>query len=150
MMINFSCYNTFVTVNMFLINHSEEKISKLLSSIGQPARIQILIVIGEQEACVCHLETVLGIRQASISQHLMVLRKAGLVATQREGRNIFYRLTHPEVIDLLEQAAHLIGINPETLRSLSSRPVPDCPCPQCNPGMDPKLTCQKASATKSS
>lgn len=122
--------------------YPEQNISKLLSLIGQPARIKILMVIGKQEACVCHLEVVLGIRQASISQHLMVLRKAGLVTSHRQGRNIFYHLMHPEVIVVLEQAAHLIGSNPETLRSLTVRPIPNCPCPQCNPGIDPKLPCQ--------
>ncbi len=108
------------------------------------------MVIAEQEACVCHLETVLGTRQASISQHLMVLRKAGLVTTQRDGRNIYYKLQQPEVIGILEQAARLLGSNPDMLRSLAFRPIPNCPCPQCNPGMDPKLSCQNASAARSS
>ena len=50
----------------------------------------------------------LGMRQASISQHLMVLRKAGLVTAHRDGRNIFYQLTHPEVVDVsaASRAAH--------------------------------------------
>ena len=121
-----------------------EAISRLLALIGQPARIQILFAIGEQEACVCHLEAVLEMRQASISQHLMVLRKANLVTSYRDGRNIFYRLTQPGVLTLLQQAAQLVGIQPEALRRLALRPVKGCPCPQCNPGMDPQLTCQKA------
>jgi len=128
----------------------EENISRLFSIIGQPARIQILMVIAGQEACVCHLETVLGMRQASISQHLMVLRKAGLVTTHRDGRNIYYELQQPGVVGVLEEAARLLGSNPKDLQSLSTRPVPNCPCPQCNPGMDPKLSCQNASAAKSS
>lgn len=118
-----------------------EDISRLLAMVGQPARIQILFVIGKQEACVCHLEAVLGLRQASISQHLMALRKANLVITNREGRNIFYRLARPEVISLLGQAAQLAGIQPEALATLARRPVDGCPCPQCNPGMDPKSSC---------
>ncbi len=112
--------------------------------IGQPARIQILLVLGEQEACVCHLEAALGMRQASISQHLMVLRKAGLVTTQREGRNIFYHLARPEVLQALRQVAGIIGIAPEALQALARRPVPGCCCPQCNPDMDPHLTCKKS------
>jgi ArsR family transcriptional regulator len=115
--------------------------SRLLALIGQPARIQILFVISEQEACVCHLEAVLEMRQASISQHLMALRKAGLVEASREGRNIFYRLTQPEVMQLLDQAARLGGIRPAALHRLAERPAPGCPCPQCNPGMDPSQTC---------
>jgi DNA-binding transcriptional ArsR family regulator len=129
-------------MNIMISNRPEEQISKLLSMIGQPARIQILLIIGAQEACVCHLEAVLGMRQASISQHLMALRKADLVTTHRGGRNIFYHITRPEVVDVLWQAAQITGINPEVLRALTIRPVPNCPCPQCNPGIDPQLTCK--------
>lgn len=130
-----------MTANILIFDHPEEQISKLLSLIGQPARIQILLIIGEQEACVCHLEAVLGMRQASISQHLMVLRKAGLVTAHRDGRNIFYRLARSEVVDVLERAAQLTGIAPAALEALKIRPIPGCPCPQCNPDMDPSLTC---------
>jgi DNA-binding transcriptional ArsR family regulator len=126
-----------VATNILIPDHPEEQISKLLSLIGQPARIRILLIIGAQEACVCHLESVLGMRQASISQHLMVLRKAGLVTPQRDGRNIFYHLTHPEVVSILYQAAQLSGISHDILGELTLRPVLHCPCPQCNPGIEP-------------
>jgi ArsR family transcriptional regulator len=137
-----------VNTNTIIPTHPEEQISKLLSLIGQPVRIQILLIIGAKEACVCHLEAVIGIRQAAISQHLMALRKAGLVTTHRDGRNIFYHLTRPEVVDILHQAALITGNNPEVLCDLAVRPVPNCPCPQCNPDIDPELTCQNATPTK--
>lgn len=120
----------------------EEQISKLLGLIGQPVRIQIMLIIGTHEACVCHLEVALEVRQASISQHLMVLRKAGLVCTRRDGRNVFYQAARPEVLDLLQQAARIAGINPEDLLPLTVLPLPGCPCPACNPGLDPELSCQ--------
>jgi ArsR family transcriptional regulator len=137
-----------VAANISTSNHPEEQISKLLSLIGQTARIQILLVIGAQEACVCHLEAVLGMHQASISQHLMVLRNAGLVTAHRDGRNIFYRLSRPEVIEVLRQAAQLAGIDPELLQGPTQRPVPGCTCPQCNPDMDPDLTCTNLRSAK--
>lgn len=130
-----------MNTNISLSTSADTSISKVLSIISQPARIQILMVIAEQEACVCHFETILGLRQASISQHLMVLRKAGLVASHRDGRNIFYRLVHPEILAIIEQTACLIGANPLDFQALKARPVPNCPCPQCNPGLDPELTC---------
>jgi ArsR family transcriptional regulator len=121
---------------------TEDQISRILSVIGQPARIQILMVISKQEACVCHFEAVLGMRQASISQHLMVLRKAGLVSTIRDGRNIFYHLQNPDIIPLLLQAARLSGNNPDSMDNLACRPVTGCPCPQCNPEADSDISCQ--------
>ncbi len=88
-------------MNILSETSSVKKISDLLTVIGQPVRIQILFIIQKQEACVCHLEAVLGIRQASISQHLMALRKAGLVYFEREGRNIYYHITNPDMITTL-------------------------------------------------
>ncbi len=83
-------------------------------------------------------------RQASISQHLMVLRKAGLVSAQREGRNIFYRITQPDILQVLNQTAAIAGISPSILETINRRPVPSCPCPECNPDQDPELACQKS------
>lgn len=124
---------------------SGQEIARLLSLLGQPARIQILLIISEREACVCHMEAVLGMRQASISQHLMVLRKAGLVEPCREGRNIFYRLARPEVVTLLHLAAQVAGIAPEAVRQFAIRPVESCPCPQCIPEANPVRTCGNSS-----
>ncbi|MGD0006504.1 MAG: metalloregulator ArsR/SmtB family transcription factor [Anaerolineaceae bacterium] len=111
--------------------------------LGQPVRIQILLTIATQEACVCHLEAALGIRQAVISQHLMVLREAGLVVTNRDGRNIFYRLARPGLFEAICQMASVSGCEADDLARYSRRPLPDCPCPRCNPGWNPQLTCQK-------
>ncbi|MGW8252092.1 MAG: ArsR family transcriptional regulator, partial [Anaerolineales bacterium] len=61
-------------------NSPEKKISRLLDVIGKPARLQILLAIGSGEACVCHLESVLGMRQAYISQHLMSMRKSRVLS----------------------------------------------------------------------
>jgi hypothetical protein len=85
----------------------------------------------------------LGIRQAVISQHLMILRDAGLVATNRDGRNIFYRLAKPGLFEAICQVAAVAGISTDDLVQFSRRPLPDCPCPRCNPGVDPQMTCQK-------
>jgi DNA-binding transcriptional ArsR family regulator len=122
---------------------SSEALAEAFRLLGQPVRIQILLTIATQEACVCHLEAALGIRQAVISQHLMVLREAGLVTANRDGRNIFYCLAKPGLFEAICQVAVVAGIPVGDLAWYSSRPLPDCPCPRCNPGMDPQLTCQK-------
>lgn len=111
---------------------SEDQMAQLLRLLGQPIRIQILYMLGEDQACVCHLETVLGERQAVISQHLMVLRDAGLVTAVRDGRNIFYHLTQPALLEILHASEKYLGISPESLEKLTHRPAPGCPCPLCN------------------
>ncbi|RME06974.1 MAG: ArsR family transcriptional regulator [Anaerolineae bacterium] len=115
-----------------------KKISRILRQISHPARVHILLTIGEGEACVCHLEASLGYRQAYISQHLMALRKAGLLAGRREGRFIFYRLKNPQLLDLLAQAAALTGVSQTDLKSPLS-PEETCCCPRCmTEGSDPE------------
>ena len=122
---------------------TSKPLAEVFRLLGQQVRIQILLIIGKQEAYVCHLEAVLGIRQATISQHLMVLRDAELVTDYRHGRNIFYRLANPELLDVIYQVGTMIGIATEDLAYLSRRPVANCPCPHCNPDVDPESTCAK-------
>jgi DNA-binding transcriptional ArsR family regulator len=105
---------------------SIEPLSDLFQAIGPAPRLQILLAIGEQEPCVCHLEATFHWRQAYLSQHLMALRRAGILLTSREGRNIHYRLSDPRLLGLIRQAADLQGI---TLPGLS--PSADCSCPNC-------------------
>jgi DNA-binding transcriptional ArsR family regulator len=71
----------------------------------------------------------LGLRQAALSQHLMALREAGVVADRRDGRYIHYRLRDPALLGLIRQAAQLQGVG---LPSLA--PSPDCDCPDCCEG----------------
>jgi len=103
-----------------------EDLAHLLQSIGQTARLQILLAIGEGETCVCHLEATFGWRQAYLSQHLMALRKAGILLAQREGRFIHYHLADPRFLALIRQAAELQCISLPDLA-----PSPECGCPNC-------------------
>ena len=104
-----------------------EKVSNLLQVISPAPRLEILLGIGTGEACVCHLEAMFGLRQATLSQHLMALREAGVVSDRREGRYVFYRLCEPALLGLVRQAAQLQGLD---LPSLTASP--DCECPNCS------------------
>ncbi len=104
-----------------------------------------MLVISRREACVCHLEAYLGERQATISQHLMIMRDAGLVTTNRDGHNIYYRLARPDVLDMVFQAARFIGMSPDTLQDSLAAPVFPCPCPHCNSDLPEGLDCSHLS-----
>lgn len=114
------------------------KTGDLLRKLGQPTRVEILLTIGEGEVCVCHLESVLGQHQAKISQHLMVLRKAGVLETHRDGRFIFYRLRNPAALDLIRHAAIMAGV-PESELKLTTQTKTNlkCPCPHCMEDANP-------------
>jgi ArsR family transcriptional regulator len=115
-----------------------ERISTPLTAIASSQRIAILLAIGTGEACVCHLETALGWRQAYISQHLMSLRKADILLDRREGRYVFYRLKDASLLDLITASARLSGLSAESISSLINTQFhPACECPQCSPVLIP-------------
>ena len=89
----------------------EKQASNILAVLGNPFRVRLILALGDQEACVCHFEKLLKKRQAYISQHLMVLREAGLLETRRDGKYIYYRLSNPDVIKLIRAAALLSGMD---------------------------------------
>jgi DNA-binding transcriptional ArsR family regulator len=108
--------------------------ARLFKALMHPARLEILDVLRDGEECVCHIEHLLGYRQAYISQQLSVLREAGLVQDRRDGLNIFYSASSREVYTLIDQAARLSpAVSGESARR--SRPKTSaggCPCPKCN------------------
>lgn len=123
-------------------SHPSNALAEIFRLLGQPIRNQILLTIGDQEVCVCHLEAVLEYRQAVISQHLMVLRKAGLVAARRNGRFNYYRLVRPSLLVSILQVSAQAGLPVDELVSLGAKTVAGCHCPRCNPGQEPALACR--------
>src|SRR5512135_581043 len=83
--------------------------AKLFKALMHPARLEILDTLRDGEHCVCHLEAALGYRQAYISQQLSVLREAGIVQDRRDGWNVHYRVTQPQVFALLDVAITMTG-----------------------------------------
>ncbi|WP_246071882.1 ArsR/SmtB family transcription factor [Marilutibacter aestuarii] len=66
--------------------------STLLRTLGNPQRLMILCHLVEGELGVGELHARLALSQSALSQHLAVLREAGIVDTRREGVQVFYRL----------------------------------------------------------
>jgi ArsR family transcriptional regulator len=109
-----------------------EQVSELMEAISKSARLRILVAIGPGEACVCHLEAVLGLRQSYISQHLMALRSAGVLNTRREGRFVYYRLDDQRILELIGGAAEIMGIPAGMLNSRDQAlDINACSCPKC-------------------
>lgn len=120
-----------------------ERIAQPIEAIASPQKIAILLAIGQTEACVCHLETALGWRQAYISQHLMALRKAEILEDRREGRYIFYRLKNTSYLDLIIAFAEVCGLAKETVFDLvNTQTYPSCECPHCVPALIPVTSLQ--------
>lgn len=114
--------------------------------LAHPSRLAILNILRDGEQCVCHLEAALGLRQAHISQQLMILREAGWVEDRRDGWNIFYRVCKPEIYQVIDAMDAFSGIKNEISHQLSLTNKHNCPCPKCNSlGEAPKLELRNSS-----
>jgi ArsR family transcriptional regulator len=103
--------------------------ARLFKTLMHPTRIAILEALRHSEECVCHMEAVLQVRQAYLSQQLAVLRKAGLIVDRREGLNIFYRIAQPMVLELLDTARAMVGEGATIPHT--TIPLDMCSCPRC-------------------
>jgi ArsR family transcriptional regulator len=76
--------------------------SRLLKALSNPDRLLLMCHLAEGEHCVGELEAASGISQPTLSQQLGVLREQGLVATRREGKNIYYSIDSPQALAVME------------------------------------------------
>jgi ArsR family transcriptional regulator len=77
-------------------------------ALGHPVRLGIALRLAEEpETCACDFADVFGISQPTVSQHLKVLRDAGVVVTLRRGNQICYSLDPRAVRELADVVAAL-------------------------------------------
>jgi DNA-binding transcriptional ArsR family regulator len=81
----------------------------LFRSLGDPTRLAIVARLAEGEARVVDLTRQLGLAQSTVSKHLACLRDCRLVDFRAAGRQSYYRLTRPELIELLGSAERLLA-----------------------------------------
>jgi ArsR family transcriptional regulator len=106
-----------------------------LQALAHPVRLEILELLRDGEACVCHIQANLEIRQAYLSQQLAVMYKAGLLDRRKSGLRVYYRVADSSLfalIDSLETALHSIGKAANSSTGFpSGRGRQPCSCPQC-------------------
>ncbi|BCM20916.1 biofilm growth-associated repressor [Mesorhizobium sp. J8] len=81
---------------------ASDKAAELLRSLSHPQRLLVLCALGNEERSVGELRELLDIDQVPMSQQLMRLRADGLVEARREGTTVYYRITRPEVLTVIE------------------------------------------------
>lgn len=104
--------------------------TRLLKALAHPARLLLLNALRGQEECVCHLTALLRKRQAYVSQQLMYLRGAGLIADRKEGLRVYYHIQEPRVLALLDE---LNGLTQGAEATAAHATLPACSCPKCDP-----------------
>ena len=82
------------------------RLAASFKALSEPARLRLLNFIQAQpggEACVCNLVAPLGLSQPTVTHHLQVLHRAGLLGRQKRGVWVYYRVTR-EALDALRRA----------------------------------------------
>src|SRR5580698_2239996 len=69
----------------------------ICKAFANPTRLQLIELLGRKRRWASELQEDLGISKANLSQHLSILRTAGVVLTQREGKQLYCAISMPEV-----------------------------------------------------
>ena len=90
--------------------------AEVLKTLASPRRLEILHRLAEGPCEVSRLAADIGASQPNVSQHLAVLKSAGIVDAERDGREVRYRLTDPDVMvacavmrGVLQRRLHRLG-----------------------------------------
>ncbi len=81
-----------------------ERQAQICKAFANPVRLQIIDQVSRGECSASELQDTLSVSKANLSQHIAVLKSVGVIATRREGKQLFYSLAIPEV----KQACQLV------------------------------------------
>lgn len=91
--------NTKKTTKNSASKENYRKCAELFKIMSNEKRLQILDIIKDKEVTVNEISDKLGIRKSNTSQHLSYLRYTGVVVARRDGKNIFYKLVDPRLVE---------------------------------------------------
>lgn len=70
-------------------------------ALSHPTRLWIVRQLRERDYCVCEFVKEIGDDFSTVSKHLAVLKEANIVADHKQGKTVFYHLTHPCIVTVL-------------------------------------------------
>lgn len=85
-----------------------DQTANVLKALGEPTRLKIIKYLSERELCVCELVVILGISQPRISQHVKVLKQAGLVMERKVRQNSFLSINEAVLMDAIISPFHTL------------------------------------------
>ena len=99
--------------------------AEICKTLSNPIRLEILSRLRDGKKSVNEIASLTGVRQATVSQHLAVLRQRGVVSTRREGINVYYDVANPKITRacdlmrevLFEYIASMNEISPKEVRT---------------------------------
>lgn len=92
----------------------------ICKTLADPKRLMIIDHLRQGEATVGELATALGVRHANISQHLVVMRERGLVASRKKGVYVYYSLVSPKIVTACETIREVLAEQLERSSALAA------------------------------
>lgn len=71
-----------------------ETIVSIAKALSEEKRLRILMALRNRELCSCQISEILALTDSTVSTHMGILKRAGLVESRKEGRWVYYRLPH--------------------------------------------------------
>jgi ArsR family transcriptional regulator len=88
-----------------------------LKALAHPVRLRMLALLREGELCVCQVTEILGLAPSTISEHLSLLRRAGVITERKEGKWVFYALADDPALGPLCEALWPLVAGDTTLKA---------------------------------
>ncbi len=88
-------------------------------ALADPTRLRVLHALGKGELCVCQITELAGLAPSTVSRHMSLLSAAGLVASRKEGRWVYYRLPQepgPQSAGALRWALEAFGATEQAVQ----------------------------------
>lgn len=85
-----------------------EERARILKAIAHPSRLMMVDELSRGERCVCELTNLVGHDISTVSKHLSVLKSAGIVADEKRGKQVYYRLRVPCVLKFFHCLEHVL------------------------------------------
>ena len=79
-----------------------EKTAEVLKALGHPTRIKIVKYLADGEKCVKEIWQELGIPQPTVSQHINILKNAGIISFRKDGVKTCYKIENPKVVEIIK------------------------------------------------
>jgi ArsR family transcriptional regulator len=76
--------------------------ARIIKALAHPTRLFIVEELARGERCVCELKDMIGVKMPTVSRHLAVLKSAGILADEKRGLQVFYRLRVPCVLNFFK------------------------------------------------
>jgi len=80
---------------------------EIFKALADPTRLKILHCVRNGEKCICKIIPCTGKSQPNVSQHMKILRTAGLIEERKEGTNIFIKTTTKQIFNVIDSAINL-------------------------------------------